>query len=77
MGDYEISKHTSNLDNDKGIILVVSNRDQFYFKDRHRNIWLSVLAFFQIDGDSIISNLEIPTHSIMECSTVLQQKKQS
>lgn len=50
MGDYEISNHTSILDNDNGTILVVSNRDQFYFKDRHRNIWLSVLDPFQIDG---------------------------
>lgn len=50
MGDYEGSNHTSILDNDNGTILVVSNKDQFYFKDQHRNLWLSVLDPFQIDG---------------------------
>ncbi|WP_123906998.1 hypothetical protein [Flavobacterium anhuiense] len=50
LGDYEGSNHTSILDNDNGTILVVSDRNQFYFKDRHRNLWLSVLDPFQIDG---------------------------
>ncbi|GAA3746126.1 hypothetical protein GCM10022422_33020 [Flavobacterium ginsengisoli] len=50
LGDYEKSNNTSILDNDNGTILVVSNRDQFYFKDLHRNLWLSVLDPFHIDG---------------------------
>lgn len=50
MGDYEDSNHTSILDNDNGTILVVSDKNQFYFKDQHRNLWLSVLDSFHIDG---------------------------
>ncbi|MEN2488600.1 hypothetical protein AAYQ05_12445 [Flavobacterium sp. B11] len=38
------------LDNDNGTILVISNRDQFYFKDQHRNLWLSFLESFHVDG---------------------------
>ncbi|MBJ2126690.1 hypothetical protein [Flavobacterium sp. IB48] len=50
LGDYEDSDNTSILDNDNGTILVVSDKDQFYFKDQHRNLWLSVLDSFHIDG---------------------------
>lgn len=50
MGDYEGSNNTSILDNDNGTILVVSDRDQFYFRDPQRNLWLSVLDSFHIDG---------------------------
>jgi len=50
MGDYEGSNNTSILDDTNGTILVVSDRDQFYFKDQNRNLWLSVLDPFHIDG---------------------------
>ncbi|WP_433764171.1 hypothetical protein [Flavobacterium ginsenosidimutans] len=50
LGDYESSNYTSILDDNNGTILVVSDSDQFYFKDRHRNLWLSVLDPFHIDG---------------------------
>jgi hypothetical protein len=50
MGNYEGSNNTSILDNSNGTILVVSDRDQFYFKDQDRNLWLSVLDSFHIDG---------------------------
>jgi hypothetical protein len=50
LGDYENSNNTSILDDNNGTILVVADRDQFYFKDQHRNLWLSVLDPFHIDG---------------------------
>lgn len=50
MGNYESSNYTSILDNDNGTILVVSDTDQFSFKDQHRNLWLNVTDPFHADG---------------------------
>ncbi|HEY1195734.1 hypothetical protein [Flavobacterium sp.] len=50
MGNYESSNYTSILDNDNGTILVVSNSDQFSFKDQDRNLWLTVVESFHADG---------------------------
>jgi hypothetical protein len=50
MVDFEYNNHTSILDDDNGTILVVSDRNQFYFKDHHRNLWPSVLDPFHVDG---------------------------
>ncbi|WP_125723100.1 hypothetical protein [Flavobacterium ustbae] len=51
LGHFPISKFTSILDIDNGTLFIVSDESLFYFKDKNKNLWLTIVESFHLNGE--------------------------
>lgn len=57
LGSYPSSKFTSILDMDNGTIFIVSDDFLFYFKDKNKNLWLTIIESFHLNGEEYYPKL--------------------